>query len=168
MWVWEHADKIGNLSQVFLALFTVGTVFFAYYQITSSRASQREATAMQLYKDYLVLSFQHPEYANPERKKTITEYKYRWFVSVLLNACDEILVCVPADVDWRRIIAAELEYHEDYLGSRYFQNPDEDRGWSLYSKELERVFRDRNALLAELIKDEGRSTLPAREGHGLR
>jgi hypothetical protein len=149
MWLWENADKVGNLSQGLLTIIAVITVFLAYLQVTSSRRSQRESTAMEAYRNYLLLSFQHPGYATPDEgnKKIIANYKYRWFVAVLLNACDEILDCVPNDVDWKRIIAAELEYHTPYLKSPYFLRPDEDRGWTLYSEELERVFKDRHGLL---------------------
>src|SRR6476660_3155661 len=146
MWIWEHADKIGHLSEAALAIFAMCTVVFAYVQISAARASQREATAMVSYKDYLLLSFRYPEYANP-KKKVITENKYRWFVSVLLNACDEILNSVPKDPDWKCIVAAELEYHAPYLNSRYFLDSNEDRGWKLYSPELKNIFDHRDSFL---------------------
>jgi hypothetical protein len=149
MWLWENAEKIGNLAQVLTLVTAIIAVVFAYRQIYTARRSQQEATAKELYQDYLQLAFKHPKYAVPEAgdKNIIKTDQYRWFVAVLLNSCDEILACVPRDDDWKRIIAAELEYHEPYLTSPYFLNPDEDRGWTLYSKELKEVFEKHAVLL---------------------
>src|ERR1041385_5194937 len=98
MWIVEHGDKIGGLATVFLAIFAAIAALVAWKQIGDSRATQREATAMKAYREYLLLAFEHPDYANPA-KKIIADYRYRWFVAALLSACDDILVSVPNDPD---------------------------------------------------------------------
>ncbi len=140
-WVWNNADKLGNLSQVLVAMTAIGAVFFTYLQIRSATISQREATAKNLYREYLLLAFKHPELATPEDDtKLIASDKYRWFVAVLLNCCDEILAGVGHDPVWRDVIIADLEYHLPCLKSKFFLDNDQDRGWSLYSGKLEYLF----------------------------
>jgi hypothetical protein len=142
MWLWNNAEKLGNLAQIFTAVVAIIALSFAYLQVRSIRQSQREATAKGLYRDYLMLAFKHPNLATPEKDKNLIQRDdYRWFVSVLLNCCDEILDTVDDDT-WRKVIAAELQYHIPYLKSKYFLDLEEDKGWSLYSEKLARVFRE--------------------------
>ncbi len=138
-WVWDNADKIGNISQMVTTLIAIGAVGLAYWQVTAARRAQREATAKDLYRDYLRLAFENPKLAvpDPEDEKLIQQEKYRWFASILLNACDEILYCIDDDV-WRSVIITELGYHTSYLQSKFFI---EDGGWNLYSKTLHEVFK---------------------------
>jgi hypothetical protein len=136
-WIWDNAEKIGSLSQVVTTLIASIAVFLAFWQVTAARRAQREATAKSLYRDYLKLAFENPTLAIPgsENKKLIEQDDYRWFVSILLNACDEILYCIDDDI-WRTVVATELRYHTLYLRSKFFI---EDEGWNLYSKSLHDV-----------------------------
>ena len=137
-WMWQNAEKIGNLAQVLILVVAVIAVAFAYVQIRAATASQREATAKSLYNDYLTLAFQHPQYATPSQA-LITDDKYRWFVAILLNSSDEILK-VGGHKIWEDIIATDLKYHKSYLTSSAFET---DQGWNLYSPTLRQIFDSR-------------------------
>jgi hypothetical protein len=135
-WFWNNAEKIGNLAQVFIAVLASVALIFTYLQIAAARRGQHEATAKEIYRGYLEVAFENPELAIPSPETDISSDKYRWFVSILLNACDELLYGTTDPV-WRTVVSTEVKYHERYLGSREFLK--EDKGWSLYSDELQAV-----------------------------
>ena len=124
--LWDNAEKIGNIAQVFIAVLATLALIFAYLQIMSARRAQREATAKDLYRDYLKLAFEHPDLAIPDSNQPLCE-KYSWFVAILLNAYDEILFGTNHEV-WRSVVRAELRYHVRYLQSDAFLK--EEEGWS--------------------------------------
>jgi len=142
-WIFENAEKLGGLATVITAIVAVAAAIFAWRTIESSRASQQEATAKDIYRDYLRLAFDNPKLANPrafenpERLKQ--DEKYRWFVAFMLNSCDEIARSQPEDNSWRKAIIEDLKFHVDYLKSSQFK---EDGGRSLYSLELRDIIDD--------------------------
>ena len=80
--------------------------------------------------------------ASPEAsdQEIIRDYRYRWFVAIMLNACEEILATFENDETWGKVVLAEMEYHKAYLNSKFFLADDEDRGWELYSDDLKMLF----------------------------
>jgi hypothetical protein len=145
MWIWEHAERLGSLAQLALTFIAVIALVFAYLQIRSSQQSQQQATAKEIYRDYLRLSFDNPSLASPkdDDQEIISDYRYRWFVAVMLNACEEILATFGNDDTWNNVVLAEMEYHKTYLHSQFFLSTREDRGWELYSSELRALFESR-------------------------
>src|SRR5215831_8051823 len=104
--IWENAEKIGNLAQVGTFLVAIAALIFAYAQVTSAKKSQREATAKTVYHDFLKLAFENPTHAYPERD-LVSDEKYRWFVAIALNACDEIAWSVFPDHIWEAVVFEE-------------------------------------------------------------
>ena len=149
--LWNNAEKLGNLAQVALAVTAIVALGLAYLQIRFAQLSQRETTAKEIYRDYLRLAFEYPMLASPDdnNQKIIQDYKYRWFVAVMLNACEEILASSRNDPAWQEVVLAEMEYHKSYLNSKYFLANDEDRGWTLYSTQLKKLFEERFSLTAK-------------------
>ena len=88
MFLWENAEKFGNLAQLVLTAAAVIALGFAYLQVRSAEKSQREATAKEIYRDYLMVAFENPELASPDddNQKIIRDDKYRWFVAVSRRA----------------------------------------------------------------------------------
>jgi hypothetical protein len=128
--------NLADLAQIgtfFIALFALK---IAYVQIVASRESQREATAKDVFRDYLQIAFENPNYATPNPRSKDDE-KYKWFVAVTLNACDEIAGTVFPDPVWRHVVRGVVKLHEDYLVSAEFM---EDGGWEDYSKALKAEF----------------------------
>ena len=85
---------------------------FGIWQIRSSRADSREATAKQIWMEYYLRCIEYPKFANPELSKL--DYKnqtldgkkekffdYQWFVSFMLLVCDEVI-----STTWRRRVVA--------------------------------------------------------------
>jgi hypothetical protein len=141
-WVLKNGDKLGGLATVLMMFIALWALSFANRQISA----QREATAKDIYRDYLKLAFDNPKYANPKKfgatskerwKEWIQDEKYRWFVAFMLNSYDEIISSRPGDDDWLLVALADFKVHEGYLTSSAFLK-DED-GWSLFSPALAEI-----------------------------
>jgi hypothetical protein len=141
--MWEHSATMGNLAEVATACLGGVALLFAYLQIEASDRSQRYATAADIYRDYLRVAFENPKLASPciDDRRIIKSFKYRWFVAIVLNACDEILEATKNDDEWIKVVLAEMEYHQTYLTSKYFSSSLEDHGWKLYSTRLRELFK---------------------------
>jgi hypothetical protein len=143
-WIFENAEKLGGLATVGAMIAALCALVFALIQILEARSSQREATAKDIYRDYLKLAFDNPEFANPaeggwkDKGEWIKDEKYRWFVTFMLNSCDEISRSKPRDKTWRKVIQTEFDLHKDYLKSREFN--EDDKGWCLYSPKLKKIW----------------------------
>jgi hypothetical protein len=140
-WIWEHADKLGGLGEAVTAIVAIVAAIIAFTQIGSAwrsqrdatnaaTAAQREATAKDIYRDFLRQAIQYPSYADGEQTD---DAAYKWFVAFLLAACDELLLANPNDEGWQQVIEEELYPHCSYLGSKEFNN---FGGWGMYSQEL--------------------------------
>ena len=100
--------RIGNRWEVKMSPEWLTTIMafvalvFGIWQIRSSRADSREATAKQIWMEYYLRCIEYPKFANPELSKL--DYKnqtldgkkekffdYQWFVSFMLLACDEVI-----------------------------------------------------------------------------
>ena len=151
-WVLEHAEKLGGIATAGTLVVAIGTLVvaicalrFARKQISTARHTQREATAKDIYRDYLKLALDNPRLANPtefvggEGWKHAGEWKrderYRWFVAFMMNSCDEI-VSSRLGENWHNTVLMDLKMHKDYLASPEFT---EDGGWDLYSLKLKSI-----------------------------
>jgi hypothetical protein len=94
---------------------------------TSRRAktlSEKE-TAKAPYRHYLELGFQNPQFVTEDPETSFIECsrfvgdegtRYRMFIAILLNACEEILER-SNDKDWRATVSRQLRQHKPYLAS---------------------------------------------------
>ena len=135
-WIFEHAERLGGLATVAAAIIALLATGIAVWALLSGRNSQREATAKDIYRDYLKLAFEHPEIAVARRADSVQEEKYQWFVAFLLTSCDEIVRILPRDKTWRKGIRIDLKPHLAYLKSDAFKD---DGGWDLYSPKLKMI-----------------------------
>ncbi len=130
-------SPIADTATVAIAVIAALTAFITAWAAIIARKSQREATAKDIYRDYLKLAFQNPKFADPnafdDQADLSKNEEYRWFVAFMLNSCDEIARIKSRDKNWRKTIRLDLGMHMEYLKSRQFV---EDGGWDLYSREL--------------------------------
>jgi hypothetical protein len=136
-------DKLLQMTQIAANVATtIGVVgiFVAYLQFREGVKAQRQATALETWKDYLHLAIAHPELAFPDtrsEKQTVGANdldRYKWFVSTLLFACEQVLVANPNDEAWRVTIINQLRHHRRYLSAR-------ERNFSVYEASLGRLIR---------------------------
>ncbi|MGJ5069844.1 hypothetical protein [Bradyrhizobium oligotrophicum] len=148
-WIFDNAEKLGGLATMLTACIAIFALFFAHKQIQEARNSQREATAKEIYGDYLKLAFENPNFANPKiyvgtankgwkhEGDWIQDERYRWFVAFMLNSYDEICSISRKDETWRKVILMDLRCHREYLKSRHFI--EDECGWDLFSPELKEI-----------------------------
>jgi hypothetical protein len=130
----EHTEA-ANQAQVvsaaiacIAAIIAVGAVIAAILQVRAAHAAQRETLARQAYNDYIKLCFNEPAFACGDWQKSSDKLpqdllfeKYEWFVSIMLNACEAILLHVPNKGEWLETIQAQIGYHSTYIRSQQFQ-----------------------------------------------
>jgi hypothetical protein len=129
-WV-NPATVIGGLATGFGAAFALGALLAAYFQIRANAKSQREAVALQAHRDYLRLCFDNPEFSSthafrvrfgdaPFRGsdgsyRSMEGERYQWFLSILLNTCEQVLLHLEKSEDWRETMRRQLTYHAHAL-----------------------------------------------------
>ena len=116
-------------------------LFATALQIKRNRDFQRENTAKGIYRDYLKMAIDNPVLAEgelPQIRECNKMEQYKWFVSYLLWASEEIIDFAPSDSDWRKDITSQLEYHKGYLGSSEFRRNE----FSFYSSELRTLLNE--------------------------
>ncbi|WP_132955328.1 hypothetical protein [Rhizobium sp. BK251] len=126
----DCADVAGNLATVATALIAGGALWFAWRQISENRKISRESGALGAYRDYLRLCFDFPQYSSAkmalreigaedfsgiECDLTKRSEKYLWFLSILLNTAEQILLDVEAEGEWRIVLKWQLHYHHPAL-----------------------------------------------------
>ncbi|WP_305846325.1 hypothetical protein [Photobacterium kishitanii] len=117
-----------------------------FYQIQSGESQAQRQLAKSMYKSYLKLAFEYPEFAEPkisgseysnnlrycsslavvekgESKKC--QLQYEWFVSRMLYTAENVLALDLSEEDlktWRRTIEVQISNHTVYLKSESFSN----------------------------------------------
>ena len=98
---------------------------FAVVQYFGQSKLTRETRATQSYDAYLQLCVTHPELTstaafvkrygrepNVDYKSNSTEdEKYLWFLSVMLNASEQVVLNTPKNHAWETTISAQVSYH---------------------------------------------------------
>lgn len=145
----------------FLAAILAGVaalVSFKNYQFT--RKSQRFANAVGLYRRYLELCIEYPDFAEPEPQDNIVpsdndKYRrYQWFVGVLFRACEEVLEHGDDQVKWETTVREQLNYHRIFIRDSAWLNQE---GLNIYSPQLQRMIKEikleQDALLEGMTPD---------------
>ena len=138
-----------NLENAFVALFALIALILGAMQVLYLRAAKRHEDARRiereaeqkrdnaqaLWRQYELMCIQYPEFAFPRDakitldminetgtfngdRKQFTSYEY--FVSFMLYAMEEIHDIFGDRDDWETSIIQELEWHDDYLPTDYF------------------------------------------------
>jgi hypothetical protein len=112
-------QKHGNTAQMVSAFMAVAGIGALMLQLNAIRGNGREATAQQIYLNYVRVALDYPQFAQPDypRIKAGDEQdqtRYRWFVYLLMSACDEILENVDSSA-WRNSCAYDLRSHLGFL-----------------------------------------------------
>ncbi|ANL38310.1 hypothetical protein [Rhizobium phaseoli] len=108
------------------ALAAVGALCYAVIQVSATKRLARESDALQAHREYLSLCLEHPGlsssllFAKNQKIRSFDEIDtmlspeteaYLWFLSIVLNTCEQILENVAAKGPWRRILHNQLRIH---------------------------------------------------------
>jgi hypothetical protein len=144
-WIWTNAAKLRDLAAILGVIGTTAGVGVSVWRSRVERLLQKEVNAKRTYAGVLRLSFEHPEFAEPDRplhEEPEKRVRYFWFVSNVLNALDEILVSTPDKV-WRETAALLIDHHVAWLSTDQFQRDE----LPTYSDDLKTIIAARVANL---------------------
>jgi hypothetical protein len=138
-WIWDNAAKLRDLAAIGGVIGTVAGVGVSVWRSRVERLLQKEVNAKRTYAGVLMMSFEHPDYAEPStplHEDPATRVRYFWFVSNVLNALDEILVSTP-DLVWRETAGLLMKHHVAWLASDEFQKTE----LPTYSQDLKAIIK---------------------------
>ena len=128
---------IADVATFIATVIAVIALYFAWAQLKSQSGqlkSQREATVLGIYRQYLDLAVRYPQYAQPnytelsKHRGSDLYTQYEWFVSSMLYACEAALDLFSDRQDWMEGIKEQLRYHLEYLNTTDFT--DYEKHWN--------------------------------------
>lgn len=118
--------SISFISQLCQIVLPIIAIVVAVWQINVGRDAQKEATAKQIWREYLSLTFNNASLARV-KKQELCEWKhdkesekyekYAYFVGHLLFSSEEIFLSTKRSEGWVATLKDELALHADYLCS---------------------------------------------------
>lgn len=117
-WFKRHAEAIGAIGTILMALAAVAAAIFVPLQIAANDRTSREQTAKEIYREFLNITIQRPELAVPQSCRAtdpLRQRAYQAYVDYLLYTAEQVLDLSPED--WRDTVAAQLVPHRAYLCS---------------------------------------------------
>ncbi len=134
-----------DIANMIVVTILFGTAVIAWQEYRSRKAETeanrgiaREAAAKALYREYLLLAFQHPELSSAiyDPSSPAEADRYDTFVSIMLYSFDEMLSYTEAEFT-RRVTEWQVEVHQTYIRSILHKGlPPEDNYRSGYSDHL--------------------------------
>lgn len=119
IWWLEIGDHLGNIT---VGIVSCVAAIFAVIQIRAARAASREAAAKEAFRQYLLLCFENPRYANGEFDKLDQNDRnsYHCFRILMLNSLEEIVHYGGNDELWNATAKRHLTKHAEHLSSKDF------------------------------------------------
>lgn len=114
-WFERNNKAISAISAVVTALLALAALIGVKVQIDGAARIQQEQSARDIYREYLNLSVQKPEFAAPDYcalAKSNQFPAYQAYVDYLLYTGEQVL---SVDPDWSETIDASLKPHAAYL-----------------------------------------------------
>lgn len=112
-------DEMLKYAPIFTAFVAFVGACIAITQLARNQRNQRETTAKNVFREYLKLAFDHPDFATPDYRKLAKSpeqlEKYAWFVAYLLWACEEMLQFARRDEIWQNNLQLNVNYHREYF-----------------------------------------------------
>jgi hypothetical protein len=158
--IWLNAAKLRDLAAIVGAIGTVIGIIAALFRVRADRRLQREVNAKRTWASVLRLSFEHPEYAEPDNTlhtDPAHRKRYIWFVSNVMNAMDEILISTD-DSEWRTTAIIMIETHGPWISTVEFQNGE----LPTYCEELRELINNKHPQMAEVLVHRRRADLQTR------
>ena len=162
-------SDVGDAATAATFVVAFASAVFAVGQVRGQARVAREIRATEAWDNYLRLCVDQPElssvsaFQNEYRRSPNLDYrqnskedeKYLWFLSVLLNASEQVLLSAPNWRRWRDAIADQLSYHAAVLDVVWSGSAESGQGWMHhYSERMRSIVRD---VLAELSVEAGKT-----------
>jgi hypothetical protein len=114
-WFDKHGPAIQGIGTVATALIALAALAGVKMQIDAGARTQQEQSARDIYREYLSLSINRPEFAEPDYcaiKDGPQAAAYQNYVDYLLYTSEQMLAVSP---DWEPALAEHLAAHDQYL-----------------------------------------------------
>jgi hypothetical protein len=117
--MWQIAVDWARIAPGITPFVALLAVIFAWRQLRNNRVNQCETTAKGIFREYLKLAFEKPEFAEPDYNDLMsdskTRAKYELFIAYLLWSCEEILRYAKNDAIWRANLQDNVNPHYEYF-----------------------------------------------------
>lgn len=118
-WLSRNAASVEAVAAIITALVAVAALIAIPLQIRANEKVQSEQSAREIYREFVALSVQKPELADPDtcalrndpRKLT----SYGFYVEYMLYTAEQV---VEIDASWAPVMAEYFEAHEDFICSK--------------------------------------------------
>lgn len=114
-WFDKHGNAAQGIAAIATAFIALSALIGVKLQIDAAARTQQEQSARDIYREFLNLSINKPEFAEPDYctiKGTPQEPAYKNYVDYLLYTSEQMLSVSP---EWESTLAEHLEPHEQYL-----------------------------------------------------
>lgn len=123
-WFERNSQAVTAISAVVTAILALAAIIGVKVQIDGAARIQQEQSARDIYREYLNLSVQKPEFAAPDycmiaRSNQLAAYQA--YVDYLLYTGEQVL---SVDPDWSETIDSALKPHAAYLCDHVETYPD--------------------------------------------
>ena len=116
--MYEFAKQWVQIAPGLTPLIALFAVLVAWRQLALNRTNQRETTAKAIFREYLKLAFEHPDFAAGNYERIVKNGKllqYTWFVGYFLWAAEEILEYARNEAEWRENLQMQANLHRVYF-----------------------------------------------------
>jgi hypothetical protein len=113
----DWAEIAPGLTPCVALLATIAAALFAWWQLKLGRTNQRETTAKTIFREYLKLTLEYPQFAvgGYHEHEGIERERYKWFVANFLWGAEEILSFAGDDNVWKQNLQIHADPHRDYF-----------------------------------------------------
>lgn len=115
-WFQRHSTALQGLGAVVTALAALVALIVVPWQIAANDRSQREASAREIYREFLNITIQRPEMASRDLCAPATPAEaaaYEGYVDYLLYTAEQVLMLGAEG--WEPTLSARLAPHARYL-----------------------------------------------------
>ncbi|MGJ8625398.1 MAG: hypothetical protein ACSHXB_00450 [Sulfitobacter sp.] len=127
-WLSRNAAPLEALAAIVTALVAVVALIAIPWQIRATARLQAEQSAREIYREFVALSVQKPQFANPdycalkEHEQHLTAYRY--YVEYLYYTAEQV---VEISEVWEPIMIGHLDQHTAFICDNADWRGDTDR-----------------------------------------
>ncbi|MGC1495214.1 MAG: hypothetical protein WA790_05345 [Sulfitobacter sp.] len=127
-WLTRHAAPLEALAALITACVAIAALVAIPWQIRATATLQAEQSARDIYREFVALSVQKPQFAEPDYcalkgdAEQVTAYRY--YVEYLLYTAEQV---VEITDEWVPVMAGHLDQHTDFICDNTDWHGDTDR-----------------------------------------
>ena len=114
-WFDKHGTAVQGIGAIVTVCIALAALVGVKVQIDAAARTQQEQSARDIYREFLNLSINRPEFAEPQYcaiKNSPQASAYRNYVDYLLYTSEQLLAVSP---DWEQALIEHLAAHEQYV-----------------------------------------------------